>query len=130
MGESSKPNINDANKYIRDRWAEIKALFTSATGNSLLLTCVYRSPQEQAKLYEIGRSKPGKIVTNCDGVIKKSNHNYFPSRAIDVAVISNGKVIWDNDYYDPLGIVCKKLNLVWGGSWTGFKDRPHIECPK
>jgi hypothetical protein len=45
----------------------------------------YRSPEEQNDLYQIGRTKPGTKVTNIDGYTKKSKHNYYPSRAVDVA---------------------------------------------
>lgn len=61
-------------------------------------TVVYghRTPEEQFELYKKGREYveqsgkwvvffPKKVVTNCDGFQIKSNHNEFPSHAVDVA---------------------------------------------
>ena len=52
----------------------------------------YRTPEEQFELYKKGRKlvdgkwvKVGTTVTNLDGKAKKSNHNYNPSRAVDIA---------------------------------------------
>lgn len=124
-------DIKDAHKYVQDRWPKIEVGYRIANpGMSLILTCVYRTPEEQAKLYAMGRTMPGKIVTNVDGTTKKSNHNYKPSRAIDVAVLVAGKVSWDVKNYLPLGALAKAHGLVWGGDWKTFKDYPHLELPK
>ena len=97
----------------------------------LIVTCVYRSPDEQGRLFKQGRfGNPGNIVTNCDGRTKKSQHNYFPSRALDVAVSDGGKIVWDEAHYYPLGVLAKECGLEWGGWWDGFKDIPHFQLPK
>jgi peptidoglycan L-alanyl-D-glutamate endopeptidase CwlK len=98
-------------------------------GRSLIVTCTYRSPQEQQALYRQGRSAPGPIVTQLDGVTHLSNHNHKPARALDVAVLVGGKVSWDPAEYAPLGPLALKYGLVWGGSWPHFKDYPHLELP-
>lgn len=108
----------------------------------------YRSPQEQQELYKSGRSKPGKILTNCDGYSKKSKHNSTPSLAFDVAVYINGTLSWDEKYYIYLGGVITataarlynlgriKHRLRWGGNFDSdadimergsFVDLPHYE---
>ena len=100
-----------------------------------VITCGMRTIAEQQKLFAQGRTIPGKKVTNCDGVIKKSKHNYSPSKAFDFAVIINGELTWDEKYYNEMGEHFKKtainfgLKISWGGDWKKFKDKPHIEIP-
>ena len=90
-----------------------------------------RTVAEQQALYAQGRTKPGAIVTNIDGVTKKSKHNYSPSLAIDIAP-------WPIDWNDigrfkELAVVVKKaadtvgVAIQWGGDWKTFKDWPHWE---
>lgn len=52
----------------------------------------HATPEEQFELWKQGRTKKngfweienkGKIITNCDGFNIKSEHNYFPSIAVD-----------------------------------------------
>lgn len=118
--------IEDAVEELQKKWPEIQKRFTALTGDELILTCTHRTVDEQQRLYAQGRSTKGQIVTWVDGRTKMSNHNYYPSRAIDVAVLSGGKVNWSPDAFDALAIVCKDLGLTWGGTWH-FKDLPHIE---
>lgn len=93
----------------------------------LIVTCTYRSVEEQQKLYAQGRTVPGKVVTKIDGVKVKGMHNYTPSRAIDVAVMVDSEVVWDEPLYHPLVELAARHGLVSGGSWLHFKDWPHIE---
>jgi peptidoglycan L-alanyl-D-glutamate endopeptidase CwlK len=85
--------------------------------------------EEQQRLYAKGRTAPGRKVTNVDGVRQMSNHNYLPARAVDVAVVVNGKVSWDPDDYMPLGPLAERYGLVWGGNWKTLRDYPHLELP-
>lgn len=104
----------------------------------------YRSPEEQHNLYTQGRKlvgtkwvKVGSTVTDKDGYIKKSNHNYSPSRAVDVAPFP---INWKNiaefkklakivlataDTLYKEGKITHKIK--WGGNWLSFKDYPHFE---
>lgn len=128
-------NIKDAHPYLRQKWPMIQAAYKQATGKDLFLTCTHRSVEDQQALYAQGRTKPGKIVTKVDGVTKRSQHNFYPSRAIDVCVdedpdVLKVKVSWDWRSYLPLIEICKTLGLVSGGAWVTFKDWPHIELPK
>jgi hypothetical protein len=43
-------------------------------GLHVIVTQGVRSVAQQQALYAQGRYKPGKIVTNCDGLVKVSNH--------------------------------------------------------
>ena len=102
-------------------------------GRDLILTCTYRSVAEQNKCYQQGRTKPGRIITNIDGIKKKSMHNYRPSRAFDFAIMRNGKCVWDYRYFNSLWLFFREAKLTkkvsWGRDWTGtsFKDYPHIQ---
>lgn len=147
-------SLDDAHPYIRDRWDEIVRRFKAASGLDIFITCTYRSPQEQNRLYQKGRAHPGEpcwhdgqkrpittcaahplglTVTNIDGVTRLSEHNAFPARAIDVCVDRDpgpGKVaVWDEAAYKPLGPICEALELEWGGGWRRLKDYPHIQVP-
>ena len=96
------------------------------------ISCAYRSVGEQMAAYKAGTSQ-------LDGVMNKSNHNYIPSRAVDIYCY-NGK---QADYSDKnmaymaglfhavsvdlfeRGII--KNILIWGGWWTDLVDMPHYE---
>jgi peptidoglycan LD-endopeptidase CwlK len=130
----SSRDITHAHPYLRERWPKLVYMFQQETGRDLIITCTWRSQKEQNRLYQQGRTTPGKIVTQVDGYEKKSKHNVYPARAIDVAVdvdpnTDKTVISWQEDFYRPLGPICKKLGLVWGGAWERFPDLPHIEVP-
>lgn len=97
-----------------------------------IITHGHRTIEEQQQLFAQGRVLPGKIVTNCDGVIIKSKHNYFPSKACDIALKIDGKISWSEGYYKEFGEYVKNialnlgLKIFWGGDWKQ-KDYPHFE---
>ena len=83
-----------------------------------------RTAQEQAALYAIGRTKPGRKVT----WTLKSRH--ITGRAIDIALFQGKNVVWESKHYNRAGEIGEQLGLVWGGRWKGGKtDRPHFELP-
>ena len=102
--------------------------------------CGHRSPEEQFELYKKGRVNKdfkwivvdkSKVVTNIDGRAKKSNHNYLPSRAVDVVPYP---LDWnDLNAFKKLGEVVKRkakelgIKISWGGDWQTLKDYPHYE---
>jgi hypothetical protein len=120
---------------LRKRYAMVKADFEAETGKQLFETCTWRSSLRQQNLYAVGRrGVPGeKVLTQIDGITKKSRHMVYPAQAVDVCVDSDpgpGKVaVWGAAAYAPLGPLCVKHGLIWGGSWTSFKDYPHMELP-
>lgn len=92
-----------------------------------------RTIPEQDALYAIGRTKPGKKVTNAKG--GSSYHNY--GLAIDIVLIIDGKeasydMVKDfdgdrvADWMECVRIF-KAHGWAWGGDWEGFKDYPHFE---
>jgi len=96
-----------------------------------VILCGTRTVEEQQKLFAQGRTAPGKIVTWIDGVSKKSNHNYSPSLAVDIAPYP---IDWESlQRFKDLAKIVKRIamensiELRWGGDWTKNKDYPHFE---
>lgn len=119
-------------------------------GVDVLITCTWRSGEEQEALYAQGRTKPGKIVTNARA--GQSAHNYMlnglpAALAIDVVPLRNGKPVWglsgdgidDNpadDDRDDLELWQKVRNagesagLESASRWASFREWPHFEHPR
>jgi hypothetical protein len=138
-------NIKEAVKALQDAYPEIVGYYERKNpGLTLNLSCVYRTPERQFELFKQGRSnkgtlaqpdwqviEPAKIVTNCDGFIKISKHNEYPSKALDFFVVDNKtkKAIWIREFYKDIGPIAKTCGLVWGGDWA-MDDYPHVEIGK
>lgn len=90
----------------------------------------FRTAEYQHSLYEKGRTKPGSIVTNRDGVKKRSNHQ--SSLAVDIVPARGSSVDWEADaeHWSYLGHVARAHDLEWGGDWKKFVDKPHVEWPE
>lgn len=98
-------------------------------GYSVVITDTVRTAKEQFALYKRGRfGNDGAKVTNCDGYIRKSNHQ--SGLAFDLAFLNAKKRLVYNvpdEIWEYYGHLCRKHGLNWGGDWTKFKDRPHAE---
>ncbi len=93
---------------------------------NILLTSGTRTIAEQNALYEQGRTKPGKIVTNARG--GESLHQY--GVAFDyVPINSKGREDFDDwQGFIRAGEIGKEMGLSWGGDWKPkFKDLPHLQ---
>lgn len=101
-------------------------------GRIIILTCTYRSPEEQRRLFNQSRNgNNGPWRTNSDGFNKKSDHNYYPARAIDTAILDGGKAVWDESYFYSYHALAKKHGLLWGGDWINAPhDYPHLYLPQ
>jgi len=111
------PPVRDrANKFLAE---------CHAVGIDVLIYCTYRSPEEQNELYKIGRSLPGKIVTNARG--GQSWHNFHA--AFDFVPMINGKLQWaDKKLYAKCGAIAESVGLEWAGRWTGsLKETAHCQ---
>lgn len=83
-----------------------------------------RTFAEQKKLFDQGRTTPGKKVTNARPGY--SFHNY--GLAVDIVFLKNGKPSWSEEHdWNYLGEIGRKIGLRWGGDFKKFKDRPHFE---
>lgn len=101
-------------------------LLASSEGIDLLCYYFHRTLIQQIKLYAQGRVKPGKKVTYCDGVKKKSFHQIW--RAMDFVIVKDGKLIWKYiPEYDILGNIWKGLGGTWGGDFSKFRDIYHFQ---
>lgn len=120
-------------------------------GITILLTCTYRSDEEQNRLYAQGRSSPGRVVTNAKA--GQSQHNATTpqgqpaARAFDIVPLRRGKPVWgtsgdgidddpSDDHTDDLevwqrvGAHGEAVGLEWAGRWTRFREYPHFQLPK
>ena len=102
-------------------------------------THVLRTIKEQDDLFALGRTKPGKKVTNARG--GQSYHNY--GLATDICLLYdmdgngshetaswNEKTDMDRDNQpDWLEVVAvfKMYGWEWGGTWVGLRDAPHFQ---
>lgn len=70
------------------------------------------------------------------GKSKTMNSRHLTGKAVDVCVLIDGKASWEFHKYEELAQhilgVAKELTipLVWGGTFKGFKDGPHIELDR
>jgi len=128
---------------------DVVKLFKKAIKDSpydFRITHGVRSPEEQNKLFQLGRTVKGKKVTNCDGYVIKSNHQPKSDGfgyAVDIFIcgyVDNGKYVKTTSQegyeYSKLKAVAEHIKLIakrlgvnisWGGDWTRFKDYPHFE---
>lgn len=105
-------------------------------GIDFIVTCTYRSDEEQTALYAQGRTVKGAIVTNAKA--GESKHNAVTldglpaSKAFDIVIIKNGKPDWDikNPDWKKAGMIGKSIGLEWAGDWTSFKEYPHFQLPE
>lgn len=100
-----------------------------AAGIRVKLIQTLRDAEYQASLYAQGRTKPGKIVTNCDGYSKKSKHQ--SGLAWDLVPLdSAGRIIWsDRSLYERMAEIAEGLGITAGIRWKSIGDLDHFEVP-
>ena len=116
--------LEDLHPMVAEKARKLLSL-AQVEGIELLITSTLRTFAEQAELYAIGRTKPGKKVTNANQ--GQSWHNF--GLAFDVVPVVAGKAIWNSPMWKRIGDLGKQINLVWGGDWK-FKDLPHFQYIK
>ena len=92
-----------------------------------------RTIARQQELYAQGRTKPGQIVTNTDGIKVKSNHQpKADGYGYAVDLYPNPINVNDTQHIAFVGVHIKKtaqklgVKIEWGGDWK-MKDYPHFE---
>lgn len=106
---------------------------------------IERAGNDRDGIWEV--DNPKKIVTNKDGFVNMSKHNFEPSLAVDAAPYINGAVKYGNNRseYEQIlvlsGIIQAafaelKIDFRWGGNWDKdgepltdqtFQDLLHFE---
>lgn len=100
-------------------------------GYHMIVTDGVRTQAQQQKLYAQGRTAPGPIVTQADGVTRLSNHQPKAGlgHAVDCCFLVDGTPSWaDTLPWARYGALARAVGLKWGGDWT-TPDRPHVELP-
>lgn len=123
--------LSDLDPAVRDKCISHLRLCRTA-GIDVLVTCTWRSNEEQASLYARGRTVLGTIVTNASP--GESNHNVMKddlpaARAYDVVPLRDGKPVWDADdpLWERIGKLGEEVGMRWAGRWIRFKEFPHFE---
>lgn len=89
---------------------------------SFIVTEGLRTVERQKELVAAGRSKT-------------MNSRHITGHAVDLAVIKDGKAVWDANSYRALAVIVKRaakeegVRIEWGGDWKGFFDGPHFQLP-
>jgi peptidoglycan L-alanyl-D-glutamate endopeptidase CwlK len=93
------------------------------TNVDFVVTEGLRTPERQAELVKAGASKT-------------LNSRHITGHAVDLAPIIAGQVRWDWPPFHELARAMKQaaaaegVAIVWGGSWTRFRDGPHFELDR
>ena len=116
LGQRSKDRLTgvhpDLVKVIEEAIKESPLDFSITEG--------LRTKERQKELFDAGKSQT-----------MRSRH--LTGHAVDIAVIKDGTVTWDAQYYIPvldhIKAVARQMEIpiVCGGDWVSFKDYPHIE---
>jgi peptidoglycan L-alanyl-D-glutamate endopeptidase CwlK len=123
-------SLNDLNPMFRPYADKFLAALTAA-GIQYVVASTLRPLAEQEKLYAIGRTGPGRIVTNAKP--GSSAHNY--GLAMDVYPLIHGKLCTNtpegDEVSDPVwqqfGQLAREAGLEWAGDWVSFKEAPHVQ---
>lgn len=127
-------------KVSESRLAEVHTLLASKVrlmadileheGLEIRVVQGLRTIEQQDELYAMGRTKPGKIVTNCPG--GKSYHNF--GLAVDCIPSSHDPTKPFAPDWNPQHPVWKRMiqvgesvDLDSGATWNTFKDFPHFQ---
>jgi peptidoglycan L-alanyl-D-glutamate endopeptidase CwlK len=122
MASRKVSDLVPAAQHACDEWLAL----CRSNGLDILITCTYRSPEEQNELYAYGRTKPGPKRTNARG--GQSAHQW--RTAIDFCVMVNGKPDWDDlALYKKAGALAKQVGFEYAGEWRSFREFCHIQLP-
>ena len=101
----------------------------------IFITSGVRTNAEQAELYAQGRTKPGPIITQAaTAALSAHGRRWFNGTAYGCAVDAvpctgpAGQPNYnDSGAYEAMAHVAERMQLVWGGRWVKFPDRPHFQ---
>lgn len=134
-GKTSKQHLSTVSPILQTICMEAQRIANEANPDIYIPDWGYseglRTTERQEELFALGRYKPGKIVTNCDGEIDRSIHQL--GEAIDFFAYVNGAASYKPEDLQPVALchmqAAAKLGyfLQWGGLFGSFNDSPHIE---
>lgn len=98
-----------------------------AAGLDVLIYCTLRPLEEQAKLYEQGRTTPGPIVTYAKP--GESAHNY--GLALDFVPMAGSKPLWapGSTAYVRAIELAEAEGMESACRWKKFTEWPHLQEP-
>lgn len=123
---SKNRNINDLDPIF---WLKARNFFADERIKELgvILDEWLRTTKRQQELYKQGRTKPWSIVTNCDGIRYKSNHQHW--LAFDIFFLnSNWWASWSRPFevWREVGNIANTYGIDWGYDiWQA--DKPHFQ---
>ncbi|MDR3599559.1 MAG: peptidoglycan-binding protein [Desulfosporosinus sp.] len=95
----------------------------SANHLDVRITTAFRSWDESDRLYALGRTVPGSIVSNARG--GDSYHNW--GLAFDAGPFENNKISTDPTKFNLMGRLGEQVGLEWGGTFKSIIDLPHFQ---
>ena len=118
-------SLADLDPELSEKYLLLAEDFASENpGKRLMPVCTWRSLDEQAQLYA---AKKTQLMRGLHNLVDGDGDPC--SRAIDVAVVDDGKITWDASAYAALGPLAARHGLEWGGAWTTLKDLDHLQLP-
>ena len=136
-------DISECVEELQIKWPLLQDVFCKQfKGWGIEISCSHRPVEEQFELFKKGRREVNgewiiddskSVVTYVDGKSRLSEHNYKPSRAIDVFLKKpDGSITWDltEEPWKKLPEIVQGFGLESGGTWQKFKDYPHIQVSK
>ncbi len=131
--------LKDAHPRLQSAFQQALPLFKKEFPElDIIITCTYRSLEEQAALYnqpwdKKDNDQDGKIDESDERVTRakpgQSKHNVLPSHAIDIAFKhKNGKLTWNLVYFKKFYDYLRKFDpkIIWGGHFKAI-DGCHYE---
>jgi peptidoglycan L-alanyl-D-glutamate endopeptidase CwlK len=136
-------SLFDLHPAVRERAQKFTAQ-CDQQGITLLVTCTFRSSDEQAALFAQGRNPLavvntlrthaglGPIEESANKVVTKAKpgqslHEY--KCALDVVPLESGKCIWDGNHpiWRKVAAIGKSCGLEWAGDWVHMKEVAHFQ---
>jgi len=125
FGSRSKRCLNTVDHRLRELCDEVIKHYDFSVIEG------YRSVTRQKIMFDKGLSK-------IDGISRKGNHNFTPSRAMDLIPYKRGHNPFDGSEKSELMFyrlnrefqrASRKLGIpiTWGGTWNNPRDYPHYE---
>lgn len=83
-------------------------------------------------IYDAIRTLAEQKANVASGASKTMKSYHLVGQAIDFVPIVGGKAMWGSKDYETTSVKkfvakAKQLGMVWGGDWTSFIDKPHLQ---